>query len=131
MLGPRAGATPVDGARLDPKRDHVSHGNAPGPERRRAVRHAVHGAAPAGLMTSSSVRIVDISAGGVLVASPRSAPIGTRGRLSLNLAGSPFSADVVIRRVVAATGQGGFRLGMMFVDITPEQRLTIERFAQS
>jgi hypothetical protein len=82
-------------------------------------------------MTSNSVRILDISVGGVLLAAAHPMPVGARGRLSLNLAGSPLAVEVEIRRVAPSREDGGFRIGAMFVDVNPTQRDTIERFAQS
>ena len=101
------------------------------PERRRAVRFPVEGRAEAGIVSTNSVRIVDISVGGVLLASPRPAPVGTRGRLSLTIGANPLAAEVEIRRVVEAPDRSGFRIGAMFLAITPAQRDTIERLARS
>ena len=82
-------------------------------------------------MASRSVRILDISAGGVLLASSVPADVGTRGRLSLNIAGHPLATDVEIRRVFAPPDQAGFRLGAMFVGLTRAQQDTIERFTRA
>jgi hypothetical protein len=101
-----------------------------GPERRRAVRIPVDGAAHAGIMATNSVRVVDISAGGVLLVSARPAAVGSRGRLSLTLGGNPLAAEVEIRRVVEAPDRSGFRIGAMFIGMTPAQRDAIERFAR-
>jgi hypothetical protein len=100
------------------------------PERRRAPRLPVDGRANAGIMAANSVRVIDISIGGVLLASGRSAPVGARGRLSLTIGGSPLAAEVEIRRVVESPDHTGFRIGAMFVGITPAQQDTIERFAR-
>jgi hypothetical protein len=102
-----------------------------GLERRRAARLPVEGGAEAGIVSSNSVRVVDISAGGVLLASPRPAPVGSRGRLSFTIGGNPLAAEVEIRRVVEAPDRTGFRIGAMFLAITPAQRDTIERLARS
>jgi hypothetical protein len=101
------------------------------PERRRAARLPVEAGAEAGIVSTNSVRVVDISVGGVLLASPRSAPIGTKGRLSLTIGGNPLAAEVEIRRVVEMPDRAGFRIGAMFLAITPAQRDTIERLARS
>jgi PilZ domain-containing protein len=108
----------------------VTNADAAAPERRRAERIPVDGRAHAGIMTANSVRVIDISVGGVLLASARSASVGTRGRLSLTLGGSPLAAEVEIRRVVESPDHTGFRIGAMFVGITPAQQDTIERFAR-
>jgi len=100
------------------------------PERRRAPRLPVEGRSTAGIMAANSVRVIDISVGGVLLASARSAPVGARGRLSLTIGGSPLAAEVEIRRVVESPDHTGFRIGAMFVGITSAQQDTIERFAR-
>ncbi len=100
-------------------------------ERRRTVRLPVYGGAEAGIASSNSVRIVDISVGGVLLACPRPAPVGARGRLSLTIGGSPLAAEVEIRRVFETPDRTGFRIGAVFLAITPAQRATIERLARS
>ncbi|MGC4081809.1 MAG: PilZ domain-containing protein [Vicinamibacterales bacterium] len=99
-------------------------------ERRRAVRYTVEGSAPVGLMASNSVRVIDISGSGVLLASMRPATVGARGRLTINLAGNPLAAEIEIRRVVTAPDRSGFRLGAMFVGISGAQQEAIERFAR-
>lgn len=99
-------------------------------ERRRTVRFPVDGEGEAGIVASNSVRVVDISPGGVLLESPRPAAIGTRGRLSLTLGGAPLAAEVEIRRVSESPDRDGFRIGAMFIAITPAQRDTIARLAR-
>lgn len=100
-------------------------------ERRRAPRVAVADGIPAGITAANSVRVVDISLSGVLLASSRSATVGTRGRLSFTIGGNPLAAEVEIRRVTESPDASGFRIGARFVDITPAQRDAIERFARS
>jgi len=108
----------------------VTNDRADQPERRRAPRLTVDGRALAGVIAANSVRVIDISVGGVLLASARSAPVGVRGRLSVTIGGSPLAAEVEIRRVDVAPDQTGFRIGAMFVGITPAQQDSIERFAR-
>jgi hypothetical protein len=101
-----------------------------GVERRRAVRFHVDGDATAGIIAASSVRVVDISVGGVLLASARPATVGSRGRLSLTLGANPLAAEVEIRRVAQTPDHSGFHIGAMFIDISQAQRDAIERFAR-
>ena len=108
----------------------VTNDRAVRPERRRAPRLPVDGQAQAGIMAANSVRVIDISLGGVMLASARSAPVGARGRLSLTIGGSPLAAEVEIRRVHDSPDRTGFRIGAAFVGITPAQQDTIERFAR-
>ena len=101
-------------------------------ERRRSVRFAVGHAEPAHLPTTQSVQVLDISVMGVLLHSSRRIDPGTRGCLKLNFWGTPFLADVEVRRAVPVTAEGsglGYRVGATFAAITPEHRQLIERFA--
>ncbi len=77
------------------------------PERRRTARVRVADGAQAIVASSGSVRVLDISAGGVLLASTRPALVGTRGRLSLTVAGNPWAAMVEICRVVPSSDRVG------------------------
>ena len=77
------------------------------------------------------MRIIDISVGGVLLASSRPATVGVRGRLSVSIAGNPLATEVEIRRVVESPDHTNFKIGASFVDITSEQRHVIERLVRS
>ena len=82
-------------------------------------------------LCSLSVRILDISPGGALLQSNQSAAkVGSRGRLSMTMAGQPFSADVEVRRVSIGVGNVGHRIGVMFVDLSSECQQMIERFTR-
>ena len=84
------------------------------------------------LPTTQSVQVLDISVMGVLLHSSRPIEPGTRGSLKLNFWGTPFAADVEIRRAVPLIEHGsnlGYRVGATFVAIAPEHRQLIERFA--
>lgn len=100
-------------------------------ERRRAPRVTVADEVFAGISAANSVRVVDISLGGVLLASAKPAAVGARGRLSFTIGGNPLAAEVEIRRVVESPDASSFRIGARFVDITQAQRDAIERFARS
>jgi c-di-GMP-binding flagellar brake protein YcgR len=78
-----------------------------------------------------SVRLLEISASGVLLQSNQAAKVGSRGRLSLTLEGQPFSAEVEVRRVSTDADQPGLRLGVSFVNATAELEQMIDRFVQS
>jgi hypothetical protein len=77
------------------------------------------------------VRVIDISLGGVLLASTRSATIGAKGRLSVAIAGNPLATEVEIRRVVESPDQTNFRIGAAFIGISAEQRDIIERLVRT
>ena len=97
-------------------------------ERRRSSRLTIEGqfaSVPAAL----DVRVLDISVAGVLLQSNHRIEEGSRGRLRLDLGGSPFLADVQVERVAPAPdSRPGFRLGVTFIELPPESRHVIERF---
>src|SRR5207237_8721527 len=96
-------------------------------ERRHAPRYPMDSTNLATVPSGVTVQVLDISASGVLLQSSRLFKVGTRGCLRLTVSGAPFSADVEVRRSMAA-GDAGYRLGAMFVGISPEDRHIIERF---
>ena len=97
-------------------------------ERRRFPRRSVEGQL-ASVPVSQQVRVVDISASGVLLHSTLPLTVGSQGALRLSLAGKPFAADVVVQRVVGSNGPSeGYRIGATFVSISAEHRHVIERF---
>lgn len=99
-------------------------------ERRRSPRHDVIGGELAVVPIAMSVRLLDISLTGVLVQSSQPAKEGARGRLRLNLAGQPFSADVEVRRIAQGAGGQGYKIGARFVDLTDAQTRVIESFTR-
>jgi hypothetical protein len=102
------------------------------PERRRSARIPMPRSDVTLLPAAENVQVLDISVMGVLLHSSRRVTPGVRGSLRLNLARVPFVAEVEIRRVAAVGADGGhsgYRLGAIFVGITPEHQHLIERFA--
>jgi hypothetical protein len=76
-----------------------------------------------------SVRVLDLSATGVLLQSRESVDVNSRGTLRLSVAGDPFAAEVAVMRVAAAPKPAdGFRVAAQFLDVTPKHRQLIERF---
>jgi c-di-GMP-binding flagellar brake protein YcgR len=75
-----------------------------------------------------SVRLLDISAAGVLLQSNRPVESGTHGRLSLVLDGVPVRTSIHVERVVATEGPAAYRIGATFSALTPDHRQLIERF---
>lgn len=96
-------------------------------ERRRSPRRVVEGEL-ATVPAVFSIRVLDISVAGVLLQSNHPVEPGARGRLSLNLDGSPFRAEIQVQRVVATDTAFGYRLGATFVGLSPAVRQLIERF---
>lgn len=96
-------------------------------ERRRHPRRPVEGEF-ATVPATYNVRVLDISVDGVLLQSSHLVEPGARGRLRLNLEGSPFRADIQVRRVAPTPDAVGYRFGATFVGLRPELRQLIERF---
>ncbi len=100
-------------------------------ERRRSVRVALT-TETARMLNNVDVQVVDISVAGVLLHTNQQLEPGARGCLRLNLWGTPFAADVEVRRV-NRLGDGeanaGYGVGAVFVSMMPEHRHLIERFA--
>lgn len=84
--------------------------------------------AEAQLTNGRSVQVIDISQGGVLLFSARSASVGARGKLSLRIGDGTLVVDVEIRRVSELANRPGFRIGAMFTDLAPEHSAAIARF---
>jgi hypothetical protein len=83
----------------------------------------------AALPNSLKVRVLDISATGVMLATTRPVELGTRGQLRLNLDGTPFTTDVEIQRVSTAPGvAAGYVVGASFVGTDAAHQQTLERF---
>ena len=99
-------------------------------ERRRHPRFPIESGEAAVLPVALSVRILDISLSGVLVQARQGAKQGDRGRLRLDLAGMPFSADVEVRRVVSGGVADDYKIGVAFVGLSSEHRQMIQRFTQ-
>jgi hypothetical protein len=100
----------------------------PGVERRQSPRYSVPETAEAHLAAATSVRVLDISLGGVLLLSMRPASAGDRGRLSITMGDSPIATDIEIGRVAEIPNQPGYRLGARFTNLIPEHRAAIARF---
>jgi hypothetical protein len=77
----------------------------------------------------TSVQVLDIGAGGVLLESPREAQLGDRGRLTMSLAGEPFAAQIEVQRVSPASESrsGLFHVAAKFVALRPEDSQVINR----
>jgi len=96
-------------------------------ERRRGPRLDVEGAAT--MPARAGVRVLDISTAGVLLQSAHELTPGDRGNLRFTLAGSPFSAEIQVRRTAPAPETGaGYRIGASFLGMALEHRQLIERF---
>ncbi len=101
-------------------------------ERRRAPRFSLQRGELAVLPYSVSVRVLDISLAGVLLQCSQRVKVGARGRLRLNVGGTPVMADVEVRRIMTGPvpRDTDYRIGALFVGISREHRQVIERFTR-
>jgi hypothetical protein len=99
-------------------------------ERRRYARQEVQGEF-ATIPAITGVEVVDISGTGVLFECSRRFDVGATGTLRLDFGGSPFVADVLVRRATPVAGASTYRIAGSFVNLSDEHRLLIERFIVS
>ena len=79
--------------------------------------------------SAQSVRILDLSATGVLLQAQDAVGIRSKALLRLSAGGSPFAAEIEVTRVGPAPQlSDGYRIAAQFLAITPNQRQLIERF---
>jgi len=99
-------------------------------ERRGARRYEVQTGELAVLPQAITVQVIDISTAGVLLQAGRAVEPGVRGALRMNIAGTPFTAEVQVQRMSPVTGgrDSGYHIGAAFVAISSEHRQMIERF---
>lgn len=84
--------------------------------------------------TSITVQVLDISLGGVLLASSTDLPVGHRAGLRMVLGSEPCAVQVEIRHganLGEAHGEGRYRLGAAFVALDEECRRSIHRFLKN
>ena len=79
--------------------------------------------------SAESVRILDLSATGVLMQAQDAVGVHSKALLRLSVSGSPFASEVEVIRVAPAPLPGdGYRIAAQFLAITPNHRQLIERF---
>jgi len=81
-----------------------------------------------------TVRLIDISASGVLISSPQRMEVGQRARLQLTLGGEPLNVEVEVKRVAVgpeAIGRNRYRLGASFVTPNEYARRSVEQFLRA
>lgn len=96
-------------------------------ERRRYARQEVQGEF-ATIPAVTSVEVLDISVTGVLFECARRFDAGSTGTLRLDFGGSPFVADVQVRRAMPVAGTSAYRIAASFVELADGPRLLLERF---
>jgi c-di-GMP-binding flagellar brake protein YcgR len=101
-------------------------------ERRREPRVPMRDDQTVGIPMALTVRLVDISAGGVLLFSSQKMSIGQRARLHTTLGADPFNAEVEVRRVAdggaEGVGRGRFRIGALFTNLDEASSRSVTRF---
>ena len=79
--------------------------------------------------SAESVRILDLSATGVLLQAQDEVALHSKALLRVSVGGSPLAAEIEVMRVGPAPHPGdGYRIAAQFLAITPKHRQLIERF---
>jgi hypothetical protein len=97
-------------------------------ERRRTPRVALEGIHEFRLARRVRVRIVDISAGGVLLAADERVPVGSVGRLQVSLGGNQFEGQVQIKREQPVLSGQGHLLGGVVTPSQPRHQEALDQF---
>jgi c-di-GMP-binding flagellar brake protein YcgR len=97
-------------------------------ERRRTPRVDVPDAFECRFEMRVRVRLIDISASGVLLQSDAALPVETEGELKAVLATTRFSPNLQVRRTAPLTRNEGMQLGMVFVEMDDGSRQSLEAF---
>ena len=98
------------------------------PERRKSPRVAVDDHYEFRATRRVRVRLLDISAGGALVASDERLPVGSQGRLRVVLGGTPFETTVDVKREEASSEGRGRVAGVAIVAMQPAEQDVLEEF---
>ena len=79
--------------------------------------------------SAQSVRVLDLSATGVLLQAQDVVGVHSKAMLRLSMGGAPFAAEIEVTRVGPAPQPAdGYRIAAQFLAITPNHRQLIERF---
>ena len=97
-------------------------------ERRRSPRVPMDGRPEIRIGRRLRVRLLDISANGALLSIDERLPLGSRGRLQVLLAGSPFEATVEVRREEAADDGRSRLAGVTMASVPAPQPETLDEF---
>ena len=101
-------------------------------ERRREPRVPMNAGRTVDLPTLLTVRLVDISAAGVLLSSPERLHVGQQARLRTMLGSEPLTAEIEVRRVAegGTNGgvRGGFRIGAVFTKMDATSSRSVGHF---
>jgi hypothetical protein len=97
-------------------------------ERRRTPRVSMEGRQEFRLGRRIRVRIVDISASGVLLAVDERLPVGSRGRLQISLGGSQFEGQIQVNREHPLQVGGTYLVGTAVTPSQVRHQDTLEQF---
>jgi hypothetical protein len=101
-------------------------------ERRREPRVPVTDDQRVGIPLAATVRLMDISASGVLISSSQRLTVGQRARLHTTLGSDPFNAEVEVCRVAEAgrdgSGRGSYRIGASFTRLDEAATRSMNHF---
>jgi c-di-GMP-binding flagellar brake protein YcgR len=101
-------------------------------DRRRDPRVPMGGDQQVGLPMALTVRLVDISAGGVLLSSSQKLNVGQRARLRTSLGADPFNVEIEVRRVAEGggdgNGRGRYRVGAVFTALDEAANRSVSHF---
>ena len=101
-------------------------------DRRREPRVPMTDGRTIGLPMALTVRLVDISAGGVLLSSSQRMNIGQRARLRTTLGTDPFNVEIEVKRVaeggLEGNGRGRYRVGAVFTALDDAASRSVTHF---
>jgi hypothetical protein len=101
-------------------------------ERRREPRVPMRDDLKVGLPLALTVRLVDISTGGVLLSSSQKMAIGQRARLHTTLGADPLNVEVEVRRLsdgsFEGNGRGRYRIGAVFTALDEVASRSVNHF---
>jgi hypothetical protein len=97
-------------------------------ERRRTPRVAVEGRREFRLGRRLRVRVLDISASGVLIAADDRLPVGSAVRLQITLGGSQFEGQLVVKREQTAHDGKSHLCGAVVTPSQPRHQDALEQF---
>lgn len=97
-------------------------------ERRRSPRIAMGGGAQVVRPVSMAVRLLDLSADGVLLACPSPISPGAASRVIARLGTRPLDAEIDVRHVSSQWDQhaGGYRVGGRFLTLGAQAKAAVE-----
>ncbi len=101
-------------------------------ERRREPRVPMNGSHTVDVPTALTVRLVDISTAGVLLASPQKLHVGQKAKLRTMLGNDPVNADIEVRRVadggIEGGHRGGYRIGAVITGMDAASGRSVRHF---